>query len=281
MSGDDKLLRKTLTEYTDDIATILSALGNERRLQILSTLLEGPSGFRDLQEVTGLGKTALSHHLGILVGSRLARHEGRGSYRLHGDAYKLLAAVGDAYVGSARKRERETERRAELIRVAHSKGRERKLSELEVRFIDLEPMRVASFKAVSESPEHEAFQMLYDWAHPRGLLNDLEKHPIFGFDNPRPTEGRKEYGYEFWVKVGDGYEEDGVTLKDVPPARYAVTTCRSLKDIGRDWMRLWEWTKAKGIEMDDAECLEKTHDPMASDEELVLDLYLPIKEGQR
>jgi len=279
MSGDDKLLRNTLTNHTGDIAAVLSALGNERRLQILSTLLEEPSGFRDLQEATGLGKTALSHHLGILVDSGLVQHEGRGSYELHGDAYELLAAVGDAYVGSARKREREAERRAELIRVAHNKGRERKLSELDVRFVDLEPMRVASFRAVSEAPEHEAFQMLHDWAHPRGFLNDLEKHPVFGFDNPRPTEGRKEYGYEFWVKVGDGYKEDGVTLKDVPPARYAVTTCHSLKDIGRDWMRLWEWAKANGYEIGDAEWLEKTHDPLASDEELVLDLYLPVKEG--
>jgi DNA-binding transcriptional ArsR family regulator/DNA gyrase inhibitor GyrI len=279
MSGGDKHLRKTLTDNTGDIAAVLSALGNERRLQILVTLLEETGGFSDLKETTGLGKTTLSHHLGILVEAGLVRREDRGSYRLHEDAHGLLTAVGDAYVGSARKRMREAKRRAELIRVAHSKGRERKLSELDVRLVDLEPMRVAGFRAISESPERDAFQLMYDWAHPRGVLNDLEKHPVFGFNNPNPSEGRKEYGYEFWVKMEDGYEEEGVMLKDVPPARYAVVTCRSLKDIGGDWMRLLEWVKANGYEIGDTQCLEKTHDPMASDEELVLDLYLPIREG--
>ena len=42
MSGDDKLLRNTLTNHTGDIAAVLSALGNERRLQIPSTLLDEP-----------------------------------------------------------------------------------------------------------------------------------------------------------------------------------------------------------------------------------------------
>jgi Methyltransferase domain len=37
---------------------------------------------------------------------------------------------------------------------------------------------------------------------PRGLLKDPEQHPVFGFNNPNPSPDRKQYGYEFWMRVG-------------------------------------------------------------------------------
>ena len=53
----------------------------------------------------------------------------------------------------------------------------------------------------------------------------------------------------------------------------------NLKDIGETWKRIDEWALINGYEMGEAQCLEKAHDPAASEEEVVLDLYLSIKSS--
>ena len=279
MKEKDKLLNSTLSDYGSEITKILSSLANEKRMQILIALLEGTKAFSNLQDTTELGKTALSHHLNILVESGVINQVSRGNYELSDDGYNALTSMGDVYAASQWKREKEASKRVDLIRLAHSKRREKELTELEVKIVELEPMRVASFRAVSESPENDAFQKLYAWTQSKGLLDDLKKHPVYGFDNPSPSPGKKNYGYEFWIKIDDEYEDHEVEIKDVPEAKYAVTTCYNLKDIGETWKRLDEWALINGYEMGEAQCLEKAHDPAASEEEVVLDLYLSIKSS--
>ena len=63
------------------------------------------------------------------------------------------------------------------------------MSELDVRIVELEPMRVASFHAFGESPELKASKKLVDWAKPKGLLDAKGTHRIFGFNNPDPSPG--------------------------------------------------------------------------------------------
>ena len=58
------------------------------------------------------------------------------------------------------------------------------MTESDVRIVKLEPMRVASVRAISETPERDAWEKVRTWAEPKGLLADIEKHPIFGFNNP-------------------------------------------------------------------------------------------------
>ena len=50
------------------------------------------------------------------------------------------------------------------------------MPDLEVTIIRLEPMRVACVHVVGEEPEHAAWVKMHDWAEPKGLLSDLEKH---------------------------------------------------------------------------------------------------------
>ena len=89
------------------------------------------------------------------------------------------------------------------------------MSELEARIVKLDPMRVASVRAVSETPEVDAWSKLREWARPKGFLQDDENHPIFGFNNPNPQPDQKEYGYEFWIKVDSDVESEGeVQVKD-------------------------------------------------------------------
>lgn len=271
MAKED-IFKSTIKEYGDHISQLLNAVANTNRIQITSLLLEEKQEFSDLQDITGLSKTALSHHLKILEDSGVISNPSRGQYEITQDGIVLLSSIGDSYIKTKWREEEESKRRVEHFSNAH-----RRKKEMEVKIVELEPMRVASFRAISKSPEHEAAQMLATWAQDRGYLEDLEKNPVFGFDNPSPTKGKKEYGYEFWIKVSGDFDEENVNLKDVEGGRYLVTTCESLSVIGEKWKQLANWLKTSEYKFRDVECLEKTHDFSASEEELVLDLYLPIE----
>ena len=271
----EDLLIKTLQENTEKISEILTALANPVRLRILSRLLKGETEFSELQKTTGLSKTALTHHLNNLSDSEIIENPKRGLYQLREDGKNILASIVDTYTCSVWKSQQEEQRRVEFITTAYE--RRHRPMEIEVKIVELEPMRVASFRVISETPEHDAAKLLTEWAQGKGYLNDLEKHPVFGFNNPNPSEGKKEYGYEFWIKVDEDYSEEGLTLKNVSGGRYAVTTCHHLSQMGELWRRLFNWIKENGYEYREAECLEKTHNFSASDDELVLDLYEPIK----
>jgi len=157
------------------------------------------------------------------------------------------------------------------------------MADLDVRIEKLAPMRVASVHVLGEEPEHKAWMKLQAWAEPKGLLDDIEKNPIFGFNRPNPSEGRKEYGYEFWIKVDSDVEPEGdVTIKDYPGGLFAVTTCKLVDDPNGNmpevWMKLYEWVKASEYEWKREQELEKPKDITSADEDLVLELYLPIEE---
>lgn len=158
------------------------------------------------------------------------------------------------------------------------------MSDLDVRIIKLDPMAVASVRVVSESPEVDAWSKLRAWAEPKGLLRDDENHPIFGFNNPNPQPESREYGYEFWIKVASDVKSEGeIEVKDYPGGLYAVTTCKLTEDpSGRNiletWKALLEWVKASKYKWRQVHELEKVHDPMASESDIILDLYLPIEE---
>ena len=83
------------------------------------------------------------------------------------------------------------------------------MSDLDVRIVKLEPVRVASFHGFGESPEDEAWNKLVAWAKPKGLLHDPQHHRIYGFNNPNPSPGSPNYGYEFWMAVGPRCKRKG------------------------------------------------------------------------
>ncbi len=285
-SRSNEMINKTLRTYDNDIAFILNTLGNTKRLQILTSLLKRPRTFSELQEATELGKTALAHHLGLLVKADVLNHVKRGHYKLSRDGRELLKVIGVAYAESKRRKERESAKRAKYIQKIHSKeGKDMK--EFTVKIVELPPMRVASVQAISESPEHDAWEKMRAWAEPRGLLEDLKDHPVFGFNNPDPSPNKKEYGYEFWIRVDAEMKSDEVTIKDFGGGLYAVTTCNLKEELQSEffkekgylesWKRLVDWVESSKYTMGSHQCLEKAHDPEASEEELILDLYCPIR----
>ena len=282
--AEEELIRRALVESNEDIALLLGSLANKRRLQILSLLLMGQRTFRELQESTGLGKTALAHHLKMLVEAGVLKHASRGLYRLTMDGNELLNAVIKSYGTSRRRREVEAAKRADHIERFYSGRREREVKQLEVSTVKLEPMRVATVRAVSERAEGAAWKKMRAWAEPKGLLEDPEKHPVFGFNDPK-IPGRKEYGYEYLIRVGlDVKPEGDVQVKDFPGGLYAVTRRKVIEDpykeIPEVWRNLADWVKSSKYEFGKHQWLEKHiwEEPYESYEGLVLDLYCPIQE---
>jgi DNA gyrase inhibitor GyrI len=163
------------------------------------------------------------------------------------------------------------------IPVAGDGNVEALMNDLNVRIEELGPMRVASVHVVGEHPETEAWEKLRAWAEPRGLLTDPRQHPVFGFNNPNPSPGRTEYGYEFWICVGPEVASEGpVKVKDVPGGRFAVLTHRGYPGP-QVWKQLWDWVQRSRYRWRKTHELERMHNPLAADAEAIFDLYLPIE----
>ncbi len=155
-------------------------------------------------------------------------------------------------------------------------------SDITAHIVKLEPMRVASVQAFGETPERDAWEKLQLWAEARGLLDQPQEFPVFGFNRPSPAPGSKRYGYEFWIRVGPEQEAgDGVEIKEFPGGLYAVTTCKLLGDpagtVMEVWKKLWKWAQNSGHPWRKTHELERLHDPRLPADSLVLDLYLPIE----
>ena len=164
------------------------------------------------------------------------------------------------------------------------------MSEHDVRIVELKPMRVASVWGFGPSPEEQAWTKLEAWARPKGLFDDPEKHPIFGFNNPNPSAGSPNYGYEVWMMVGPEVEpEEDVRILDFAGGLYAVTRCTVPKGnydvIGADWKKLATWREDSKYRCGSHQWLERSvfipnwgMPEEMPDIEFVMDLYLPIAE---
>lgn len=148
----------------------------------------------------------------------------------------------------------------------------------EVRTVSLPPLRVAAALGFGPSPEGLAWQTLLDWVHSQGVLNAQPAPRFFGFNNPNPSPGSPNYGYEQWVTVGPAVQgTDQVTLKEMPGATYVVTRCQ-LRNITPAWQALVAWAEDNGRPLAPGQCLEEClGDPAAGiDEDTEFDLYLPV-----
>lgn len=148
---------------------------------------------------------------------------------------------------------------------------------MNVRIEELSPMLVASICAVSAHPEIDAWEKLREWAEPLGLLDDLAKHPVFGFNNPAPSSNKDTYGYEFWIKIAQDVEVRGdLKTKDFPGGIYAVTTIKGYPNPVL-WKQLWDWVQSSQYKWRKTHELENPLNPQAPEEEIIFNLFLPIE----
>jgi DNA gyrase inhibitor GyrI len=151
------------------------------------------------------------------------------------------------------------------------------VSDIEVRIVRLDPMRVASAQGFGESPEGIAWEKILKFADAKGI--DRESARFFGFDNPVPSPGSPNYGYEQWITVGPDVEPEGdIRIIDFTGGLYAVTRCK-LPRIGEAWKQLVIWREDSKYRRAHHQSLEEGLSPYGTAfEDIVMDIYLPIAE---
>lgn len=160
------------------------------------------------------------------------------------------------------------------------------MSEFDVKIVKLEPIRVVSFNAYGANPEIEAGKKLIAWAKSQGMFKVRGKHRIFGFNNPMPSPGSPNYGYEFWITIGPDEKANDETIKEFSGGLYAIEHCEVKNDpyesIPAAWMKLGTWLRGNSRYHHDTsrEGLEEHVAPFPFENtgDFSLDLYAPILE---
>lgn len=142
---------------------------------------------------------------------------------------------------------------------------------------ELPEMTVASFVCRGAHPEMMALEKMRAWAASHGIL-DLP-YRIFGFNNPNPSKGNPEYGYEVWITVPQGFACDDATIKVIPPKTYAIMEA-TLSEIEISWRHFVKWLNLGKYEYGGGNCLEEHLTDMEDwgKKEMEFDLYLPVRK---
>jgi len=151
------------------------------------------------------------------------------------------------------------------------------MGNIDVKIIKLNPMRAASFYGFGSSPEIEAHAAAREWLTEHDLIKP-NAFRNFGFNNPNPSAGSPNYGYEVWIAPTIGFPENhGAKVVEFSGGLYAVAFCPSLDVIGQMWQKLVAWRDSSEYDRAHHQWLEELHNPWEFTVDR-FDLYLPIKE---
>ena len=157
------------------------------------------------------------------------------------------------------------------------------MSDIEVRIVKLPPMRVACVNGFGEGPEGMAFGKMKAWAKARGLLG--KPYRLFGYNNPDPSPGSPNYGYDVWLTVEESVQADGeARMIEFPGGLYAVTRLEvkdPFADIPSTWQNLVKWMESSRYRHGRHQWLEEhigSLEEMGGEKPFTLDLHLPIME---
>jgi AraC family transcriptional regulator len=156
------------------------------------------------------------------------------------------------------------------------------MSSPEVRITHLEPMRVISLLGFGSEPENQAWDKMIAWAKEKQFWQDGQAKRFFGFNNPSPTPGSPNYGYEIWMTVGPHVQPDGeARVVEFAGGLYAVMYCpvtNPWEDIPAAWQALVQWVEHSAYRQAEHQWLEEHLDAenMHEGSNFQLDLYLPI-----
>jgi predicted transcriptional regulator YdeE len=142
-------------------------------------------------------------------------------------------------------------------------------------------MRVISAYGFGSQPEGIAAGKMEAFLAKKGLLAGYGSSiPHYGFNNPSPSSGSPNYGYEIWAVVPpEVTPEDDLCEVMFTGGLYAVTRFENLEDIGRVWGELVQWREGSPYLHADHQWLEHLLNPLERDpSKYLFELYLPIKE---
>ncbi len=153
---------------------------------------------------------------------------------------------------------------------------------LDVKIVRLPPMRVACLNGYGSEPENQAFQKVRDFIRQKGLDRDGQAHRYFGYNNPSPSAGSPNYGYDVLVTVDESVISEGeVRVFDFPGGLYAVLRIRPAtgEEIFPMWQKFVAWQGSSRYRMARHQWLEEhIGDINKTFPDLTLDLYMPVAE---
>lgn len=154
------------------------------------------------------------------------------------------------------------------------------MSELDVRIISLPAMRMISAYGFGPEPEGIAWKKMQSFMNDHGYLKDGKFPSTYGFNNPNPSPGSPNYGYEIWLPVGPEVEPEGdLRIVAFSGGLYGVTTFTDLNKIGEVWCELAKWRETSKYHPGKHQWLEEllTSADIPMDE-YIFNLYIPITE---
>ena len=157
------------------------------------------------------------------------------------------------------------------------------MSDLEVRIVKLEPTYVAAALGFGDQPELQAWNLLWNWVKAQGLTEKTKEHRFFGFNNPSPSPGSPNYGYEQWITVAPNVSAAGeVKIKEFAGGLYAVTHMQGIPNP-EIWQQLVRWCEESKYKLAHHQWLEECLTPTLAmairpEDPWEFDLYLPIAE---
>ncbi len=153
------------------------------------------------------------------------------------------------------------------------------MNEIPVRIEKLEAMTLICFNGFGTEPETQALELLHQWAKAH------DQHGrIFGYNNPDPSEGSPNYGYDACMVVdAETQVVEGARIRHMEEGLFAALLCPVKKpwvDIPGSWRRLVHWADANDYSFDSYQCYEEhlPNDNNDPDVLFTLDLFLPIKK---
>lgn len=154
------------------------------------------------------------------------------------------------------------------------------MENLEVRIVTLPPFRAIAFHGFGSTPEAIAFKKADDWVKETHLRDDGKPHRFFGFNNPDPSPGSPNYGYDVWVTVDESIQPGAEgKVVNFSGGVYVVTHCKGIEAIAPTWKHFNQWFEKSPHRFNPAtQWFEESFNPEPGTpmEEVELDLYLPI-----
>ena len=109
VESDDYRRLAELHDMASNACDLLKAMSNKWRLMILCQLSEGEKTVGELQDLLGVGQSAVSQHLAILRREHIVKSRKDAQsiiYSLSGDeAIKVMATLHDVFCANAKNKE--------------------------------------------------------------------------------------------------------------------------------------------------------------------------------
>jgi effector-binding domain-containing protein len=153
------------------------------------------------------------------------------------------------------------------------------MSDIKVRIIQLESMRMVSAYGFGAEPEGIAWDKIKKFAKNNGMNLAENSISTYGFNNPNPSKGSPNYGYEIWLPVSEDVNPEGdLRIVEFDGGLYAVTRFKGLDNIGNFWGKLVKWAEGSKYRRAHHQWLEELTTFEVPPEDYVFNLYLPIAE---